>query len=107
MRLTPPTLRASAILTAILLLSGVGACRRDPVFREMSDSTYVKTMVSLRKLPLNIDSASRARQRDSVLRTFGVTAKELEEIAVRLAEDPARASVVFRAIENSAIGAPP
>lgn len=102
----PATVRTSTLLAVVVLLTLVSACRSDPIFREMSDSTYVQTMAALRRLPLNIDSVSRARQRDSVLRTFGVTAQELEAIAIRLADDPARASVVFRAIENSTAGSP-
>lgn len=84
------------------------ACTRDPIFREMSDSTYIKTMVELRKLPIGIaDTTSRARQRDSILRVMGVTAVELETIAIRLSADPARAAVIVRAIENPAPGPPP
>lgn len=101
-----PIVRVSARLVAVALLSIGSGCRGDPVFREMSDSTYVKTMAALRRLPLSIDSVSRARQRDAVLQSFGVTAKDLEAIAVRLAEDPARAANVFRAIENSTVGLP-
>lgn len=89
------------------LLMGI-ACRSDPVFREMSDSTYIRTMVELRKLPIvTIDSATRARKADSILRAFGVTAGELEAIAMRLSEDPARAAAIFRAIENPTISSPP
>lgn len=89
------------------LLIGSG-CGRDPVFREMSDSTYIQTMVALRRLPIGrTDSLARARQRDSILNAFGVTAAELEAIAVRLADDPARAAVIFRAIENPSVSSPP
>jgi hypothetical protein len=84
------------------------ACGRDAVFVEMSDSTFVRTMIALRKLPVGaIDSAGRMRQRDSVLRTFGVTAAAVESTAVRLAGDPARAAVVWRAIENASTSSPP
>ena len=103
---SPATVRTSTLVAIAALVTMVSACRSDPIFREMSDSTYVQTMAALRRLPLNIDSVSRARQRDSVLRTFGVTAQELEAIAIRLSDDPARASVVFRAIENSTPGSP-
>ena len=86
---------------------GVG-CRSDPIFREMSDSTYIRTMVELRKLPIGtIDSVTRARQADSILRAFGVTAEELETIASRLSEDPTRAAAIFRAIENPPTSSPP
>jgi hypothetical protein len=100
--------RHAITLIAISLLLGSASCRRDPIFREMSDSTYIRTMVELRKLPLNpADPASRARQRDSILSAQGVTAEQLEAIAIRLSEDPARAAEIFRAIENPAISSPP
>jgi hypothetical protein len=95
--------------TVLVLLPALsaGGCRRDPVFTEISDSTYIKTMVALRRLPVgSIDSTSRARQRDSILKAFGVTAKQLEDIAVRLAEDE-RAAAIFRAIENPTVSSPP
>lgn len=85
----------------------IGSSCRDPIFQEMSDSTYIKTMVALRRLPLGIDSAFRARQRDSVLRAYGVTAKDLEAISTRLSEDPELAATIFRAIENPPVSSPP
>jgi hypothetical protein len=84
------------------------ACSRDPVFREMSDSTFIRTMVALRKLPIGpADTVARARQRDSILTAFGVTAAQIESVAVRLSDDPARAAVIFRAIENPSTESPP
>ena len=78
----------------------VTGCRRDPVFTDMSDSTFVRTMVALRKLPVGFNDAGRERQRDSILAAFGVTGAQLESTAVRLADDPVRASEIWRAIEN-------
>lgn len=99
-------MRTYFTLLALPLLIA-GGCRRDPVFSEVSDSTYIKTMVALRRLPVgSMDSTSRARQRDSILKAFGVTAKQLEDIAVRLAEDE-RAPAIFRAIENPTVSSPP
>ena len=89
----------------VLLSNG---CRREQVFTEMSDSTYVRTMVALRKLPIGVaDTVPRARQRDSILKVFGVTAAQMESVAVRLSDDPARAAVIFRAIENPSVSSPP
>ena len=105
-RMTIPVRRYLTLL-ALLPVLGAGGCRRDPVFSEVSDSTYLKTMIALRRLPVGtIDSTSRARQRDSILNAFGVTAKQLEDIAIRLAED-ARAPAIFRAIENPSVSSPP
>jgi len=99
--------RRLAIL-AIAPLILANACRRDPVFVEMSDSTFVRTMVALRKLPIGAaDTAGRARQRDSVLRVFGVTAAQVESTAIRLSNDPERAVNIWRAIENPSPSSPP
>lgn len=101
-------LKQRCVLPVIASLLIAAGCNRDPVFREMSDSTYIQTMVALRKLPIGRgDSLARARQADSILNAFGVTAAELEAIAVRLSEDPARAAVIFRAIENPSAPSPP
>jgi len=90
------------------MVLSASACSRDPVFRDMSDSTFIKTMVALRKLPVGPgDTVVRARQRDSILQAFGVTAAQLESVAVRLSNDPARAAVIFRAIENPSTASPP
>jgi hypothetical protein len=80
----------------------ITACGRDPVFVDMSDSTFVQTIVELRKLPVGvgIDVATRNRQRDSILREFGVTAAQLESTTIRLANDPARAAEIWREIES-------
>ena len=84
----------------ILVLLLTAGCR-DPVFSDMSDSTYVRTMVALRKLPVGQpDTTSRVRQRDSILKTFGVTVAQIESTTVRLAGDPVRALAIWRAIEN-------
>lgn len=89
------------ILT-VLTLVAVSACGRDQVFTDMTDSTFVKLMVDLRKLPIGdvIDVPARNGRRDAILRKYGVTAAQVESTAVRLANDPARASDIWRAIEN-------
>jgi hypothetical protein len=95
-------LTRTSVLIALAGLSLTTACRRDPIFVEMSDSTFVQTMIALRKLPVGpgIDVASRDLQRDSILRAFGVTAAHVESTAVRLANDPARAADIWRAIDS-------
>jgi len=99
--------RPIAIIALAALMQSNG-CRSDPVFVEMSDSTFVRTMVALRKLPIgSADTTTRARQRDSVLRVFGVTAAQVESTTLRLANDPARAAAIWRAIENPSTGSPP
>jgi hypothetical protein len=99
--------RPIAIIALATLVQSAG-CRSDPVFTDMSDSTFVRTMVALRKLPIgSADTATRARQRDSVLNVFGVTAAQVESTTLRLADDPARAASIWRAIENPSTGSPP
>jgi hypothetical protein len=93
------------LFVGVLILTS--ACR-DPVFSDMSDSTYVRTMVALRKLPVGqTDTTFRARQRDSILKAFGVTAVQLESTTARLAGDPARAVEIWRAIESPRPASPP
>ena len=102
-----PTPNAHVNRLPILALLLVAACRSDPIFSDMSDSTYVQTMVALRKLPVGtVDSASRARQTDSVLKAFGLTAAQVESTSVRLSNDPARAAEIWRAIENARTSPP-
>jgi len=99
--------RSLALIVMTLLFLG-SACRSDRVFVGMSDSTYVRTMIALRKLPIvSGDSAGRARQRDSILAAFGVTSAQLESTAVRLSRDPERAAAIWRAIENPTTSSPP
>jgi hypothetical protein len=94
---------------ALLLVVLAGGCRRDRIFTEMSDSTFVRTMVALRTLPVGMiaDPAARARQRDSILTANGVTAAQVESTAVRLANDPERAAGIWRAIEQPTVSSPP
>jgi hypothetical protein len=89
-------------VSAVLAIVAAAACGGEDVFTEMSDSTFIQTMVDLRKLPIgdSIDVAARNRQRDLILRRHGVTAAQVESTAVRLANDPALASDIWRAIEN-------
>jgi hypothetical protein len=95
-------------LLAIAPLILANSCRRDPIFVEMSDSTFVRTMVALRNLTIGpADTAARARQRDSVLRVFGVTAAQVESTALRLSNDPERAAAIWRAIEIPSTSSPP
>ena len=104
--LRPPSHLRFALALLVLTLG----CGRDRVFTEMSDSTFVRTMVALRQLPVGagIDVASRNQKVDSILRTFGVKAAQIESTAVRLSNDPVRASDIWRAIENAPrVGPPP
>jgi len=99
--------RRIAFIALTTLIAGM-ACRSDRVFADMSDSTFVRTMIELRKLPVSpADPALRAQRRDSILNSIGVTATQVESTAVRLANDPALAARIWRAIEAPGSATPP
>jgi len=99
--------RPIAFIALTTLVAGT-ACRSDRVFDEMSDSTFVRTMIELRKLPVSpADPALRAQRRDSILKAMGVTGAQVESTAVRLANDPALAARIWRAIETPGSPSPP
>lgn len=92
-----PRARLLALLW-FLLLPG---CRRGEIASGVTDSTYVRAMIALRRLPMGPfeDSTPRIRMRDSVLRSFGLTAGQLESASAALAEQPQRAAALWQKIE--------
>ena len=92
------------LLRLAALLGIVGACRRPELVAGVSDSAFVRAMSDLRRLPPApaLDPQARNRARDSILRANGLTAAQLEAATLALAEDPVRASAIFRAIESRA-----
>jgi hypothetical protein len=88
------------IVTHALLILGVLGCRRGELAGGMTDSTFVTTMVALRRINADEarDSASRAAARDSVLQGRDLTPALLEQAAAALAEDPDRALRVWTRI---------
>jgi hypothetical protein len=95
-------LAALVPLLSALLLFAPAACRRAELPGGLTDSSFVATMVELRRVRENatLDSTERAQAREAVLRRRRVTPKELEEAAAALADDPTRASAVWQAIER-------
>lgn len=91
----------NARLLALLCLVALLGCRRGEIVRGVSDSTYVRAMVALRRLPLGPfeDSTPRIRSRDSVLASFGISAEQLESASVALATQPDRAAALWQKIE--------
>ena len=105
---SPVSLKRNFLFLTAMTLLTVAGCRRDAVFKDMSDSTFVRTMIELRKLPVSpADPALRAQRRDSILNSMGVTAAQVESTAVRLANDPALAAQIWRAIEVPGSPSPP
>lgn len=73
------------------------------------DSVFVNSMAELRRIGTDsaLDSAARASARDSILRSYGITAAGLEEMARELAADPDRALEAWREIDRIADGEQP
>jgi hypothetical protein len=104
-----PPRRAALLgpLVALTAVLGGSACRFDPIFRDMSDSTFVHAMVELRRLPVGVGTgAAREQRRDSILQKYDITGAELESTAVWLARDPQRAADIWRAIESNVVTPP-
>ena len=89
-------------MTFLVLTALAAACDRKELAPGISDSTFVSAMAGLRRLPAAamVDSASRVRARDSVLRRYRLTPVQLESAASALAADPERANAVWIAIER-------
>jgi len=109
----PATTRARGIASAAVLAVAVGAltttsCRQRHE-SAAADSTFVRAMGDLRLLASNaaLDSAARARGRDSILRRYATTAGDLERIATEMAQDPDHAVAVLRKIDLRARPGPP
>ena len=94
--------RRHLILVALAL--GTLACRRDRAAVTPADSTFIATMVELRRLPAGIPGDSAVR--GAVLRKHGLTRDSLERIARRLAQTPEHAAAVWREIEKAPVAVP-
>lgn len=97
--------QACLLVASAVLLAG---CRSNEIVNGVSDSTFTRTMIALRRLPLagGGDTTARAAARDSVLRAHGITGAQLESAAVRLADDPNRAANLWRVIEAAQFESP-
>ena len=98
--------RAVRTLGPLLALVAAAGCRRHVLVEGVSDSTFVGAMAGLRRLPAQsmVDSASRMRARDSILKHYGLTAAQLESAAAALADTPDRAASLWAEVvkrENS------
>lgn len=91
-------------LTVMLTVAGgAGGCRRATAVDGVGETTFVATMVELRRLDTltTTDSAARASARAAVLQRHGLTARQLERFAGALADDPAHAQEVFARIDST------
>lgn len=85
------------------LAGGLAACHRGGRATEgVSDSTFVATIVQLRRIGTDssLDSTARDSARRMVLRQRGLTAARLEDVARSMASDPDHAIAVWRAIDE-------
>ena len=91
---------------AIVLVLALAGCDRGESLAGISDSTFVATMVELRKIQEDpiLDSAAQAAARTEVLQSRGLTPEALERAARALADDPAHAADIAQAIDRQARG---
>ena len=99
-------MRARAILVMLFLGNaavGATSCKRSSS-NASADSTFVHAMVDLRLVTANttLDSAGKARARDSVMRHYSTSPEDLDRTARRLGADPDRAVALLRKIDNGA-----
>lgn len=90
------------IIVPLAALLACAGCNRAELIAGVNDSTYVRAMAALRRLPAGptMGQAARDRVRDSILRGYGMNAEQLEAATLSLADDPVRAAAIFRAIES-------
>jgi len=92
-----------ALTVMLTVVASAGGCRRSTAAVDgISETTFVVTMVELRRLDsATTDSATRAAARAAVLQRRGLTATQLERYAASLADDPARAQALLARIDST------
>ena len=102
--LKAPIVRTWLVSFSLVVLASSSACRRSRDLNGVSEARFVAVMASLKQVRdrPGLDSAQRARGRDSILQKEGLTADRLEGAARQLAQNPARAQTVWQAIERRA-----
>ncbi len=90
------------LVHGLALLVGVTGCGQGGALAGMSDSSFVAAMTELQQVQRDpaLDSAGRAAARISVLQRRGLTPSEVERAARALADEPSRASEIWRAIDE-------
>jgi hypothetical protein len=95
-------------LTAVTILALTTAvpvgCGDDELADGVTDSAFVAAMAELERIEREpgADSAARVAARTAALQRRGLTPARLEAAAASLANDPARALAVYRAIDAKA-----
>lgn len=95
------------LLLGLALVALLPACRRQELASGISDSTFVRTVLALRRVPLvaGPDSGRRSAMRDSIMRAHHVTPAQLERAARELAAQPSHAQKVWMQIDTASMGA--
>src|SRR2546430_6001129 len=92
------------IIVLVLGILALTACASDDIVTGVSDSTFVRALSELRRVPTlaGDDSVRRVAMRDSILRRYRVTRSQLDKAARALAAAPSRAQPAWDAIEHRA-----
>jgi hypothetical protein len=98
---TTDGIRLGVLLGIVLGTAACPAADR-PVNIGMSDSTFVRTIVRLRRVGEDtaLDSLAKDSVRQVVLRQQKVTVEQLDAAAKALAAQPRRADTLWQTIEN-------
>jgi hypothetical protein len=92
----------------LILACAVVGCARGDIVPGVCDSTFVSTMAELRRAEgSTTDSAALGAARQRILQQRGLTVEVMDRAARALANDPARATALFDAIEKRTVNAPP
>jgi hypothetical protein len=95
-------------VTHCILAAAVAACAKMGGRAVMDDSTFVATMAQLHALErnFNLSDAARDSLRRRVLQEQGLSPADLERQARGYADDPQRASEIWRAIALKTLRSP-
>jgi hypothetical protein len=90
----------------VLAAVAAGGCRGDTLAEGVTDSTFVAIMADLERIERTpgLDSSARVAARTATLQRRGLKPVHLEAAARALADDPARALAIYRAIDARASG---
>jgi hypothetical protein len=93
--------RTLSVLTIVIGLVATATSCRKPSESASADSTFVHAMIDLRLVTVNttLDSAAKARARDSILRHYNTSPAALESTARLLGNNPDRAVELLRMID--------
>ncbi len=84
-----------------MLLIFLASCKKNEILDE-GEMKYVKTTISLSKVRGEVkDSLSLEKKQDSVYHLYATTKVDYKKQTVGYADNPVRAAIIFRAINDS------